>query len=359
MKKIFIILIALILGGAITVLVWEKTHPAQDSAITLYGNVDLRQVDLAFIQSERIENVLVEEGDVVKKGQKVAEQEKIRLQQSVDQAKELAEAARQRYLRAVNGPRKEDIAKAKANVQAATASLENAQLKNKRFASLALTQSVSRQDADDALAAERVCAANLDVVQKELDLLLAGTRVEDIADAEAEYRSSAALLNIRKQSLHDSDLYAPCDAVVRNRLLNAGDIATPQRPVLNLSILDVKWVRAYLNETQLGLVKTGDKANVYIDSFPGIPFPGTVGFISSVAEFTPKNVETPDLRTSLVYEIRIIVPDPDNRLRLGSPATVKLQEDTAGQPASTPTLKENASSAPSPSPAHPQPPAHP
>ena len=326
MKKIFFILIILILLGGASVFIWEKTHLEPDSTITLYGNVDLRQVDLAFIQSERVENVLVEEGDVVKKGQKVAAQEKIRLQQAADQAKEQTEAARQRYLKAVNGPRKEDIAKAKANVQAAEASLENARLKNKRFSSLALTQSVSQQEADNALAAEQVAAANLDVAQKELDLLQAGTRIEDIADAEAEYKSSVALASIREQSLKDADLYAPCDSVVRNRLLNQGDIATPQKPILNLSILDVKWVRAYLNETQLGLVKTGDKANVFIDSFPDTPLPGTVGFISSVAEFTPKNVETPDLRTALVYEIRIIVPDPENRLRLGCPATVKLQE---------------------------------
>lgn len=332
MKKAILIPFVLLVGAGLTWFLWEKTHPEKSDSITLYGNVDLRQVDLAFIQSERLESVLVEEGDSIKKGQKVATQEHIRLQQSVDQAKEQAEAARQRYIRAVNGPRKEDIAKARANVASAQASLENAKIRSERFANLVATQSVSKQDAADALATEKIQVANLDVVQKELELLLAGTRIEDIADAEAEYKSASALLLIREQSLKDAVLYAPCDAVVRNRLLNPGDIATPQRPVLNLSILNVKWVRAYLNETQLGLVKTGDEAEVFTDSFPDAPMPGTVGFISSTAEFTPKNVETPDLRTALVYEIRVIVPDPENRLRLGAPATVKLKDKTPASP---------------------------
>ena len=99
------------------------------------------------------------------------------------------------------------------------------------------------------------------------------------------------------------------------------------KPVYNLSLNHTKWVRAYLTESQLGKVKPGFSATVHNDSFPDTDFKGTVGFISSVAEFTPKNVETPDLRTALVYEVRIIVDDPDNRLRLGAPATVTIPLD--------------------------------
>lgn len=114
-------------------------------------------------------------------------------------------------------------------------------------------------------------------------------------------------------------LYAPGNGVVRNRILEKGDMASPQKPVYNISLNHTKWVRAYLTESQLGKVKPGFSATVRNDSFPDTGFKGTVGFISSVAEFTPKNVETPDLRTALVYEVRIIVDDPDNRLRLGAP----------------------------------------
>ena len=192
---------------------------------------------------------------------------------------------------------------------------------------LAETKSISRQEADDAVTSRQVAAANLDVARKQLELLLAGSREEDVAQALAQYNQAKASLTIREQNLKDAVLYAPGNGVVRNRILEKGDMASPQKPVYNISLNHTKWVRAYLTESQLGKVKPGFSATVRNDSFPDTGFKGTVGFISSVAEFTPKNVETPDLRTALVYEVRIIVDDPDNRLRLGAPATVTIPLD--------------------------------
>ena len=287
------------------------------------------QVDLAFLISERIDSVLVDEGDTVVPGQKLATLETVRLQQAVDEARQTTEAARQNYLRVKNGPRAEEIAQARSNVQAAEATLNNAAVRSKRLVALADTKSISRQEADDAVASQQVAAANLDVARKQLELLLAGSRVEDIAQSLAQYNQAKANLVIREQNLKDAVLYAPGNAVVRNRILEKGDMASPQKPVYNLSLNHTKWVRAYLTESQLGKVKPGFSATVHNDSFPDTDFKGTVGFISSVAEFTPKNVETPDLRTALVYEVRIIVDDPDNRLRLGAPATVTIPLDQA------------------------------
>lgn len=322
MKKLLLILLLLCAGGAAFWFFRDEDSGKEDDGIKLYGNVDLRQVDLAFQISERIDSVLVDEGDTVTAGQKLATLETVRLQQAVDEARQTAEAARQNYLRIKNGPRREEIAQARANVQAAQATLNNAGLRSKRLNALAATNSVSRQEADDAAASEQVAAANLDVTRKQLELLLAGSREEDIAQALAQYSQALAALAIRGQNLKDTVLYAPCNAVVRNRILEKGDMASPQKPVYNLALNQTKWVRAYLTETQLGRVQPGFTATVRNDSFPGTDFKGTVGFISSVAEFTPKNVETPELRTALVYEVRIIVDDPDNHLRLGAPATV-------------------------------------
>ena len=122
---------------------------------------------------------------------------------------------------------------------------------------------------------------------------------------------------------------APINATVRSRLLEPGDMASPERPVYALAITDPKWVRAYIAEVDLGRIKPGMSASVTIDSHPDQPIPGRVGYISSVAEFTPKTVQTEELRTSLVYEVRVYVDDPGDRLRLGMPATVRipLQED--------------------------------
>ena len=119
-------------------------------------------------------------------------------------------------------------------------------------------------------------------------------------------------------------LTAPLDATVRSRLIEPGEMASPQKPAFSLAITDPKWVRAYVTETDLGKVRPGMKAAITVDAFAGRRFPGWVGFISPVAEFTPKTVQTTDLRTSLVYEIRVFVTDPNDELRLGMPATVHL-----------------------------------
>lgn len=160
--------------------------------------MDLRQVDLAFLISERIDSVLVDEGDTVVPGQKLATLETVRLQQAADEARQTAEAARQNYLRVKNGPRAEEIAQARANVQAAEATLNNAGVRSKRLVALAETKSISRQEADDAIASQQVAAANLDVARKQLELLLAGSRVEDIAQALAQYNQAKANLTIRE-----------------------------------------------------------------------------------------------------------------------------------------------------------------
>ena len=101
-------------------------------------------------------------------------------------------------------------------------------------------------------------------------------------------------------------------------------MVSPQRPVFDLAIVDPKWVRAYVSEPDLGKLHPGMQASISTDSFPGVAYSGWIGFISSVAEFTPKPVETVELRSSLVYEIRVFVNDPQDQLRLGMPATVTL-----------------------------------
>jgi HlyD family secretion protein len=129
--------------------------------------------------------------------------------------------------------------------------------------------------------------------------------------------------------LAESTLYAPTKAVVRSRNLEPGDMASPQSPVFTLGIMDPKWVRTYVPEDKLGLIKPGMRGYATADSWPDKRFEGWVGFISSTAEFTPRSVETPELRTSLVYEVRLNVHDPENVLRLGMPVTVRFDSEAA------------------------------
>lgn len=226
-----------------------------------------------------------------------------------------------------NGNRPEEIAQARANVDAAAADAENARAQYARLTALSASSSgraVSRQDMDSAKSALDTAEARLAVNGKALALELAGPRKEDIAQAEAQLRSDEAQLALLQQEFKDADLLAPLDAVVRSRIAEPGEISSPQKSAFTLAIIDPKWVRAYVAEPDLGSVREGMSAAVSVDAFPKRSFSAWVGFISPVAEFTPKSVETTDLRSSLVYEIRVFVRDPGDVLRLGMPATVHV-----------------------------------
>ncbi|MDE2165614.1 MAG: efflux RND transporter periplasmic adaptor subunit [Alphaproteobacteria bacterium] len=276
MKRISIVaalVVALAAAGG-----WAWWHYRAGSApheLTLYGNVDLREVDLAFNNNERISEVLVQEGDHVRKGEVLARVDTSRLAPQVDQAA--------------------------ANLDLAKVNAANDRVQYNRVQAVWSSthgRGISRQDVDNA--------------QATLDGAL------------AQVQANAAQLALLRQELADAVLVAPMDATVRSRLLEPGDMASPSKPVLDLAITDPKWVRVYVGEPDLGRLHPGMTATVAVDSFPDRRFAGWVGFISSVAEFTPKTVETTDLRPSLVYEVRVFVKDPGDDLRLGMPATVHI-----------------------------------
>ena len=307
---------------------WWLAHRGETAGgLSLYGNVDLREVTLAFNGSDRIAAVLAQEGDRIRRGQSLARLSTSRLDAQVAQAAAIAAAQRDAVERLRNGTRPEEIAQARASLASAEAEALNADRQYLRLKGLAGSsggRAVGQQDLENAGAARDVAAARLEVSRKSLDLALAGPRREDIAQAEAQLAADEAQLDLLRQELGDCVLAAPGDAVVRSRLMEPGEMATPQKPVFSLAVTDPKWVRAYVSEPDLGAVHPGMAAAVTVDSFPGRRFEGWVGFISPVAEFTPKTVQTDELRTSLVYEVRIFVKDPGDDLRLGMPATVHL-----------------------------------
>jgi HlyD family secretion protein len=314
-------------------LTWWLTRPkAESTELILYGNVDLRQVQLAFNNSERIAEVKAQEGDRVRKGDVLARLDTSRLEPMLAQAEAQVAAQSEVFKRLRTGSRPEEIAQARANVASAQADLANVRRQYERLKRLSTVRlsdqsevrAVSQEDVDNSKAALAVAEAKLIVQEKALDLAVLGPRREEVDEAEARFRGNKAQLEFLKQQLIDAKLVAPVDAIVRTRLMEPGEMATPQKAVFALAIIDPKWIRAYVSEPDLGKVQEGMKASVVVDSFPGRPFEGWVGFISPMAEFTPKAVQTDELRTSLVYEVRVWVTDPDNGLRLGMPATVHL-----------------------------------
>ena len=292
--------------------------------LTLYGNVDVRQVSLSFNASERIEQMLVEEGDRVSKGQLLATLQTEFLRLNIQQSK--ANIATQAAVveRLHNGSRPEEIQQAEALQREAAANYHNALLLRQRMENLYSQSAVSKQQLDDATAKYKASLGALDNARAAYNLAVKGPRKEEIQQAEAQLAALEAELSIQEYNLSQTSLLSPDDGVIRSRLQEPGDMTSPQKSVYLLTLDSKKWVRVYASEIQLGHLKPGQQAKVMIDSFPDKPLQGTIGYISNVAEFTPKNVQTPELRSSLLYEVRVYVDDPQDVLRLGMPATVTI-----------------------------------
>ncbi|KQW91779.1 hypothetical protein ASC94_17025 [Massilia sp. Root418] len=335
-KKIIIatvlVLVLVLVLAAVAAAAWYAMRPPAAEGLLLYGNVDLRQVSLAFNGSERIASLSVQEGDRVRPGQVLGKLDTTTLALRIAESRARAGALEQTLARLRAGSRPQEVSQARAQTAEAQAEADLAAKSLVRLQGLAqgpVGRAVSLQDVDNAAARSKAAQARLEGARKAQELVQAGARKEDIAQAEAQLAAAQAQTAVLAQQLADAELRAPIASVVRARLMEAGDMASPQRPVYTLAITDPKWVRAYVRETELGLVQPGMAASIAIDSLPGQAIAGKVGYISSVAEFTPKTVQTEDLRTSLVYEVRILAEDKDDRLRLGMPATVRIARPAA------------------------------
>lgn len=332
-----IVLLLLLIVAAVLGFVWRSRSDAksQDGLLQLHGNVDIRQVSLAFDASGRVAELRAEEGQQVKKGDVLAVLDTRTLQLQRAQAGARVEAQEHNVLKLQRGSRVEEVAQARARVSAAQAELERTERDLGRLQGIASDtdgRGVSVQDLDRARSAARVARAALNERREAAAQTERGPRKEDIAAAQAQLKADKAQTELLTHQIALGELMAPSDGVVRSRLLEVGDMANPQRPVFALALTQPKWVRVYVSEPDLGRVRPGMAASVWTDSAPGQSMPGTVGYISAVAEFTPKQVQTQELRTSLVYEVRVHVDDPQDTLRLGQPATVRLALDGAGQP---------------------------
>lgn len=308
---------------------WFTSRPGEqdENRLVLYGNVDIRETDLTFNNSEHIGSLLVQEGDQVRKGQRLATLHRERLQAEADAAQARLAAQEAVVARLESGSRPQEVLRARANVAAARAKLVDMQATFERTQNLAANSDISKQALDDAAANLDMARAELKAVEESLALSVEGPRVEEIEEARAVLMAGEAQVALALERLKDTELFAPADGVIRNRILEVGDMATPLTPVFTLALNNPLWVRTYAPETDLGKLVPGMLAEVSTDSYPDKTYQGWIGFISPTAEFTPKSVQTPELRTRLVYQVRIFVCNPRDELRLGMPATVSIPLD--------------------------------
>ena len=321
----------LLIGAAVAALLaaaawWWFGRAPQGGPLMLTGNVEVRQVNLGFKVAGRIKSLKVDEGDTIADGQSLANLDKVYFEDDIAQLRAQRDQAKASLAKLEAGNRPEEIAQTEATVREREATVANSKSTFDRADELLKRAVGSRKTFDDAQAALREAEARLNSARESLRLMRAGSRVEDIDAGRAQLAEREAALQVAQRQLADADLLSPSRGVVLSRVREAGAIVAAGETVFVLSLTDPVWVRSYVSEVDLGRIKPGMEVSVRTDT-PGTPLlKGRIGFISTAAEFTPKTVETRELRTALVYRLRIIVNDTGDILRQGMPVTIAVQD---------------------------------
>lgn len=300
---------------------WGK---GDDGPVTVSGTVEVHEVPLAFQVPGRIQRLGADEGDRVAAGDVVAEIDPADLEVAVARARAEAAAAAAALAELEAGTRAQELKVGEADLARASADRALAATERERLRQMVPQDAAPQADLDRAERQYAVAVAAEAQAREHLALLREGPRVEEIDRARAERQARDAAARAADRDLGHARLTSPAAGVITVRMAEQGEVVAPGQPVLRLAELDRPWVRAYLAEPDLARVRLGQPATVRVDGVPDRTFKGRLAFIAADAEFTPKVVETRELRVDLVYRIKVEVEDPDGRLKVGMPADVTL-----------------------------------
>lgn len=322
-KRLLIVVVVLVIGALAASLGSRLLDQRETTALTLYGNVDIREVELAFRTGGRLLVMHYDEGDTVAVGDVVAEIDPEPYREALAVAEARIEQARANLEKLKAGSRPQEVARARAAVSQTQAAFDNAERELQRQSGLLETGASSQKVTDAARARRDEAAAILAAAKESLALAEEGFRAEDIAAARADLAAASAQAELSATQLEDTKLVAPSRGTLIARLREPGSMLGVGTPVYSVSLRDPVYVRAYVDEPHLGRLAPGMPVSITTDSSDKA-YSGQVGFISPRAEFTPRSVETTALRTDLVYRLRIIVANSDEGLRQGMPVTVHV-----------------------------------
>ncbi len=300
-------------------------QPAENpDLLSVSGNIEVTDVEVSFKLPGWVESRPAYEGQFIEIGDPVAQLENTELNEEL-LARRAEFAAYQAELAALlAGSRPEEIAEAQATVRLAQAELNRLKLDYDRAKQLLGSKTISQEQYDSALAAYEVGQARRQQARERLKLVEKGPRQEEIDRARARVEQAAQSVALAETRLGYASLSAPISGVVLSENVEAGEYVVPGVPVVTVGDLVNSWLRAYVNEPDLGRVKVGQGVCVSTDTYNDKVYPGTLSFISSQAEFTPKNVQTAEERVKLVYRIKIDIPNPDMELKPGMPADADI-----------------------------------
>ncbi len=327
MKRVLPILIVLAAIAAAAYYFYPRWSeaPAPNNRLKLSGNIEAHQSLVGFKVQGRIVELPVEEGQWVEKGAVLAQLDDrdLRQQVAVDTANVRVREANLRL--ALAGTRKQEIEAAEQAVVDAEADLELKKLDHARALTLQKKDVISEQELDRAATQRKRAQANFERAKEQLDKLREGTRQEEIAIARASLTQAQEAVGMSQIRLGFSELRAPASGVILVRQAELGEVVSAGTPVVTLADLDRVWLRAYVSETDLGRIRHGQEVAVHTDTYPDKNYSGRISFISSIAEFTPKTIETQKERVTLVYRIKIDLENPNHELKPGMPADAWIE----------------------------------
>ncbi|NDL64075.1 secretion protein HlyD [Acerihabitans arboris] len=320
---VIIIIIALLAAAIAGVIYYRRQH---GQPLTLYGNVDIRTVNLGFRVGGRLARLTVDEGDIVHPGQVLAKLDDAPYRNALAQAQANVDSAAAKLDLTRSGYRGEEIAQVRSQLAQLQAAFNYADSFYHRQQGAWAKRAISADQLEDALAAGNQAKANLQAAKDKLQQYQTGNRPQEITAAAAALAQAQAALDQAALDVTDTMLAAPSGGTVLTRAQEAGSMLSAGDTVFTLSLTRPVWVRAYIDERNLSQAAPGTRIIIRVDGLPDKAYHGKIGFVSPTAEFTPKNVETPELRTDLVYRLRIIVTDADDRLRQGMPVTLDFAD---------------------------------
>lgn len=323
-KKILMVAGILIIIGIAAVLISRTGKKEDEGAIVVSGNVEVTEVNMGFKIPGRVIGLFAEEGQKVDKGEKLALLDNAELESQLTQNRAyLSETlARLEELRA--GSRPQEIEQARASVRYAEAELNKARKDYDRAEILYINGAISAQQMDSAQKTYDAAVSQNQGALEAFSLVKEGPRKEVIKAAADRVGQAKAAVKTAEERLNDSVVYAPVSGVILRKNIEPGETVAAGTPVYTIGDLENPWIKVYVKEDNLGHVKIGQKAEVTTDSYKGKRYEGTVTYISSEAEFTPKNVQTQEERVKLVFGIKISVKNPDDELKPGMPADVRI-----------------------------------
>ncbi len=321
MKKKIIIPVVVVAAAVIAGFFYFKDHhPSEMNHIRVSGNIEITNVEVSFKIPGRVVERPVAEGQMITAGQLVARMDDKDLKVEVDQRRAQV-ASVQAILRELkDGSRPEEIAQAEAALERAQAEGSRARIEYERQKRLYDREVISTREFDQAKTALETAEARTREAKEFFTLVRKGPRQEKIDQARANLEQAKQALELAQTRLNYATLLSPLSGTVLSENVQAGEYVSPGTPIVTLGELNRVYLRAYINETDLGRVKLGQRVKITTDTYPGKTYEGTISFIAPQAEFTPKNIQTQKERVKLVYRIKVDVPNPTMELKPGMPA---------------------------------------